>query len=326
VTPTADVVLEVRDLRTYFFTRRGVGKAVDGVSFTLRRGETLGLVGESGCGKSLTCLSLVRLHPRPASRIVGGQVLFRGEDLLAKPEREMRRYRGRHVAMVLQDPMTALNPVFTVGDQLAEPLRLHQRLRGRSLRERALEVMRLVRIPGAEARLGSYPHQFSGGMRQRTVGAIALACDPEVLIADEPTTALDVTIQAAYLALLREIQARTGLAILFVTHDFAVVARMCDRVAVMYAGRIVELGDTAAVLARPAHPYTEALLRSVPDLDAPPARLYSIEGQPPSIYESAPGCPFAPRCPHVEPRCRAEFPPARELAPGHTVSCWRHVP
>jgi oligopeptide/dipeptide ABC transporter ATP-binding protein len=185
--------------------------------------------------------------------------------------------------------------------------------------------MRLVRIPGAETRLGSYPHQFSGGMRQRTVGAIALACDPEVLLADEPTTALDVTIQAAYLALLRKIQARTGLAILFVTHDFAVVARMCDRVAVMYAGRIVELGDTAAVLARPAHPYTEALLRSVPELDAPPARLYSIEGQPPSIYEAAPGCPFAARCPHVEPRCRAEFPPPRTLAPGHTVSCWRHV-
>jgi oligopeptide/dipeptide ABC transporter ATP-binding protein len=185
--------------------------------------------------------------------------------------------------------------------------------------------MRLVRIPGAETRLGSYPHQFSGGMRQRTVGAIALACDPEVLIADEPTTALDVTIQAAYLALLREIQARTGLAILFVTHDFAVVARMCDRVAVMYAGRIVEIGDTAAVLARPAHPYTEALLRSVPELDAPPARLYSIEGQPPSIYASAPGCPFAPRCPHVEPRCRVEFPPARTPAPGQTVSCWRHV-
>ena len=242
---TGEPILEVRDLQTYFFTRRGVGKAVDGVSFTLHRGETLGLVGESGCGKSLTCLSIVRLHPRPASRIVGGQVLFRGEDLLARPEREMRRVRGRHVAMVLQDPMTALNPVFTVGDQVAEPLRLHQRLRGRTLRERVLEVMRLVRIPGAETRLGSYPHQFSGGMRQRTVGAIALACDPEVLLADEPTTALDVTIQAAYLALLREIQARTGLAILFVTHDFAVVARMCDRVAVMYAGRIVELGDTA---------------------------------------------------------------------------------
>jgi oligopeptide/dipeptide ABC transporter ATP-binding protein len=325
VSATGEVVLDVRDLRTYFYTRRGVGKAVDGVSFALREGETLGLVGESGCGKTLTCLSILRLHPRPASRIVGGQVLFRGEDLLPKPEREMRRYRGRHIAMILQDPMTALNPVFTVGNQLAEPLRLHQRLRGRTLRQRAVEALRLVRIPAAETRLGSYPHQFSGGMRQRTVGAIALSCNPEVLIADEPTTALDVTIQAAYLALLREIQARTRLAILFVTHDFAVVARMCDRVGVMYAGRLVELGETAAVLARPAHPYTEALLRSVPDLDASVARLYSIEGQPPSIYEGAPGCPFAPRCPLVEPRCRVEFPPSRSLAPGHVVSCWRHV-
>jgi oligopeptide/dipeptide ABC transporter ATP-binding protein len=320
------VVLEVRDLKTYFVTRRGVGKAVDGVSFALRQGETLGLVGESGSGKSITCLSILRLNPTPASRIVGGEVRFRGDDLLAKPAREMRRYRGRHIAMVLQDPMTALNPVFTIGNQLAEPLRLHQRLRGRALRARALEVMGLVRIPDAETRLGSYPHQFSGGMRQRTVGAIALSCHPDVLLADEPTTALDVTIQAAYLALLREIQARSRLAILFVTHDFGVVARMCDRVAVMYAGRIVELADTAALLARPAHPYTEALLRSVPDLTAPVSRLYSIDGQPPSIYESAPGCPFAPRCPAVEPRCREAFPPETRVAPGHAVSCWRHVP
>jgi oligopeptide/dipeptide ABC transporter ATP-binding protein len=323
--PPGEVVLEVRDLRTHFVTRRGVGRAVDGVSFDLHRGETLGLVGESGCGKSVTCLSIVRLHPRPAARIVGGQVRFGGVDLLALPESIMRRYRGRHLAMILQDPMTALNPVFTIGNQLAEPLRLHGGLRGRRLWQRAAEAMRLVRIPAPEARLRAYPHQLSGGMRQRAVGAIALSCEPDVLIADEPTTALDVTIQAAYLALLREIQARTGLAILFVTHDFAVVARMCDRVAVMYAGRIVELGDTATVLARPAHPYTEALLRSVPDLDAPPARLYSIEGQPPSIYAPAPGCPFAPRCPLVEPRCRVEFPPARTPAPGQTVSCWRHV-
>ena len=263
-----DVVLDVRDLRTHFFTRRGVGKAVDGVSFTLRRGETLGLVGESGCGKSMTCLSILRLHPRPASRIVGGQVLFRGEDLLQKSEPEMRRYRGRHLAMILQDPMTALNPVFTVGNQLAEPLRLHQRLRGRTLWQQAAEVMRLVRIPAPETRLGAYPHQLSGGMRQRAVGAIALSCNPDVLIADEPTTALDVTIQAAYLALLKEIQARVGLSILFVTHDFGVVARMCDRVAVMYAGKIVELADTRTLFERPAHPYTEALLHSVPDVQA----------------------------------------------------------
>jgi oligopeptide/dipeptide ABC transporter ATP-binding protein len=323
--PAGEVVLAVRDLRTHVVTRRGVGRAVDGVSFDLHRGETLGLVGESGCGKSLTCLSIVRLHPRPAARIVGGEIRFRGEDLLAKSEAQMRRYRGRHVAMILQDPMTALNPVFTVGNQLAEPLRLHAGLRGRALWQRAAEAMRLVRIPAVEARLRAYPHQMSGGMRQRAVGAIALSCEPEVLIADEPTTALDVTIQAAYLALLKEIQVRTRLAILFVTHDFGVVARMCDRVAVMYAGKIVELADTRTLFARPAHPYTEALLRSVPDVQAVPARLYAIEGQPPSIYDAPAGCPFAPRCPYVEARCREAFPPERAVAPGQTVSCWRHV-
>jgi oligopeptide/dipeptide ABC transporter ATP-binding protein len=320
-----ETLLEVRDLQTHFFTRRGVGRAVDGVSFTLRAGETLGLVGESGCGKSVACLSVIRLNPRPASRIVGGQVLFRGEDLLKKSEPEMRGYRGRHLAMVLQDPMTALNPVFTVGNQLFEPLRLHQRLRGSRLRQRATEVMRLVRIPAPETRLASYPHQFSGGMRQRTVGAIALSCEPEILIADEPTTALDVTIQAAFLDLLRDIQRRTQLAILFVTHDFGVVAQLCDRVAVMYAGKIVETADTRRLFTMPAHPYTEALLRSVPDVQEHVSRLYSIEGQPPSIYDAQPGCPFAPRCPVVEPRCREVFPPERTLGPGHAVSCWRHV-
>jgi oligopeptide/dipeptide ABC transporter ATP-binding protein len=295
------------------------------VSFTLRAGETLGLVGESGCGKSMTCLSVIRLNPRPASRIVGGQVLFRGEDLLRKSAGQMRRYRGRHIAMVLQDPMTALNPVFTIGNQLREPLRLHQRLRGTRLHQRAAEVMRLVRIAQPEQRMTSYPHQFSGGMRQRTVGAIALSCEPEILIADEPTTALDVTIQAAYLDLLRDIQHRTHLAILFVTHDFGVVAQMCDRVAVMYAGRIIEVADTRQLFDAPAHPYTEALLRSVPDVQESVARLYAIEGQPPSIYGDEPGCPFAPRCPVVEPRCRQTFPPEQVLAPGHTVSCWRHT-
>jgi oligopeptide/dipeptide ABC transporter ATP-binding protein len=323
--PPGEVILEVRDLRTHFVTRRGVGRAVDGVSFDLHRGETLGLVGESGCGKSVTCLSIVRLHPRPAARIAGGQVRFGGVDLLALPESAMRRYRGRHLAMILQDPMTALNPVFTVGNQLAEPLRLHGGLHGRRLWQRAAEAMRLVRIPAPEARLRAYPHQLSGGMRQRAVGAIALSCEPDVLIADEPTTALDVTIQAAYLALLKEIQARSRLAILFVTHDFGVVARMCDRVAVMYAGKIVELADTATLFARPAHPYTEALLRSVPDVQVAVQRLYAIEGQPPSIYGGPPGCPFAPRCLYVEPRCREAFPPERVVAPGQTVSCWRHV-
>ena len=323
---SAAPILEVNDLRTHFVTRRGIGRAVDGVSFTLAAGETLGLVGESGSGKSVACLSVIRLNPRPASRIVGGQVLFRGEDLLRKSEREMRRYRGRHIAMVLQDPMTALNPVFTIGNQLFEPLTLHQRLRGSRLRARAIEVMRLVRIPAPESRLRSYPHEFSGGMRQRTVGAIALSCQPEVLIADEPTTALDATIQAAYLDLLREIQRQTGLAILFVTHDLGIVAQMCDRVAVMYAGKIVETADTRRLFAAPAHPYTEALLRSVPDVQEDVGRLYSIEGQPPSIYDLGAGCPFAPRCPVVEARCREAFPPERALEPAHAVSCWRHIP
>jgi oligopeptide/dipeptide ABC transporter ATP-binding protein len=319
-------LLEVRDLRTHFVTRRGIGRAVDGVSFTLGAGETLGLVGESGCGKSLTCLSVMRLNPRPASRIVGGQVLFRGADLLQKSEREMRRYRGRHIAMVLQDPMTALNPVFTIGNQLFESLTLHQRLRGRRLRARAIEVMRLVRVPAPESRLRNYPHEFSGGMRQRTVGAIALACQPEILIADEPTTALDATIQAAYLDLLRDIQRQSRLAILFVTHDLGIVAQMCDRVAVMYAGKIVEIADTSRLFGAPAHPYTEALLRSVPDVQEDVGRLYSIEGHPPSIYDPGAGCPFAPRCPVVQTRCRDAFPPGRALAPTHAVSCWRHLP
>ena len=296
------------------------------MSFTLAAGETLGLVGESGCGKSVTCLSVIRLNPRPASRIVGGQVLFRGEDLLQKSEQEMRRYRGRHIAMVLQDPMTALNPVFTIGNQLFESLVLHQGLRGSGLRARAVEVLRLLRVPAPEARLRSYPHEFSGGMRQRTVGAIALSCQPEILIADEPTTALDATIQAAYLDLLRDIQRQAGLAILFVTHDLGVVAQMCDRVAVMYAGRIVETADTRRLFAEPAHPYTQALLRSVPDVQHDVDRLYSIEGQPPSISDLGAGCPFAPRCPVAEARCREAFPPERVLAPAHTVSCWRHVP
>jgi oligopeptide/dipeptide ABC transporter ATP-binding protein len=319
------LALQVRDLRTLFFTKRGVGKAVDGISFDLKRGETLGLVGESGCGKSIACLSLMRLNPKPASRIVAGQVLLNGEDLLQKPEREMRKYRGRHIAIILQDPMTALNPVFTIGHQLYEPLRIHQQLRGFRLRQRAVELLKLLRIPAPEARLSSFPHQFSGGMRQRAVGAIALSCTPQVLIADEPTTSLDVTVQAAFLELLKEIQRQSNLAILFVTHDFGVVAQMCDRVAVMYAGKIVETAETQNLFDSPAHPYTEALLNSVPDVSVEVKRLYAIVGQPPSIYNLPAGCPFAPRCPHVQDRCWQEFPPERQLADGHTVSCWRYV-
>jgi oligopeptide/dipeptide ABC transporter ATP-binding protein len=318
--------LQVRELRTYFFTRRGVGKAVDGVSFDLRRGETLGLVGESGCGKSVTALSIVGLHPRPAARIVGGEVLFAGEDLLKKSRGELRRYRGKRIAMILQDPMSALNPVFTVRDQIGEPLRLHQGLRGRRLTARAIQLLKLLRIPAAERRLRDYPHQFSGGMRQRVVGAIALSCNPEVLIADEPTTSLDVTVQASYLALLKDIQRSADLAILFITHDFGVVAKMCDRVAVMYAGKVVEQAPTWELFDHPAHPYTEALLNSVPDARRGSARLASIEGSPPSIYAPRRGCPFVPRCRDRMARCEEEFPPEREMRDGHRVSCWKHVP
>jgi oligopeptide/dipeptide ABC transporter ATP-binding protein len=321
-----DPILQVRELKTYFFTRRGLGKAVDGVSFDLRHGETVGVVGESGCGKSVMCLSIVQLNPKPASRIVGGQVIFEGDDLVQKTDKQMQAYRGRRIALILQDPMTALNPVLTIGNQLEEPLRRHRRLRGRALRERAVELLRLLRIPGAETRLRSYPHQFSGGMRQRVVGAIALSCEPAILIADEPTTALDVTIQAAYLELLKELQRVTNVAIIFVTHDFSVVARMCDRVVVMYAGKIVETADTETLFANPAHPYTAALLRSVPDLTDAIERLPAIEGQPPSIFQAAEGCPFAPRCPLVHARCLETFPPEKAVASGHTVNCWAHLP
>ena len=320
-----DPILSVRGLRVHFVTRRGTGRAVDGVSFDLRRGETMGLVGESGCGKSVTALTIVGLQPRPAARVVGGQVLFRGEDLLQKTPRQLRRYRGKHIAMVLQDPMTALNPVFTIGNQIAESLRLHQALRGAGLKRRTIDLLGRLRIPSPAERLHAYPHMFSGGMRQRIVGATALAGEPEVLIADEPTTSLDATVEAAYLALLRELQRTAGLAILYITHDLGVVARVCDRVTVMYAGRAVESAPAAQIFAQPAHPYTRALLRAVPDLRARTERLESIEGQPPSIYELPRGCPFAPRCPVALSQCEEEFPPAVEVGVSHTTSCWRHV-
>jgi oligopeptide transport system ATP-binding protein len=318
-------ILEVHDLQTHIVGRRGVGRAVDGVSFALRAGETLGLVGESGSGKSLTCLSILRLNPQPASIVVGGQVLFGGKDLLKLPEHEMRRVRGRSIAMVLQDPMTSLNPVFTIGNQIAEVLRLHQGASGSRVDDLAADMLRRLRIPDPERALRNYPHQLSGGMRQRAVGAIALAGAPEVLIADEPTTALDVTIQAAYLELLKELQRETNLAILFVTHDFNVVARICDRVAVMYAGRIVEMTDTATLFAAPRHPYTRALLASVPDVDRKRERLEPIVGQPPSVFERSLGCSFAPRCPRADARCWAKEPPEIASAPGESVRCWRYA-
>src|SRR3989441_13076708 len=271
--PEPSPLLVVDDLKTYFFTRRGITKAVNGVSFTLHAGETLALVGESGSGKSVTCLSLVRLVPEPAGRIVGGRVLFQGEDLLQKSPAEMRRVRGKQIAMVLQDPMTSLNPALTIGSQVSEVVRLHQGLRGSTLRERVLDALSRSRIPGGETRPRHYQHQLSGGMRQRVSSAIAMSCEPRLLIADEPTTALDVTIQAQYLELLKEVQRASGVAVILVTHDFGIVAANADRVAVMYAGHIVEMGGTLEVFDRPAHPYTQALLRCLPDVDLKSERL-----------------------------------------------------
>jgi oligopeptide/dipeptide ABC transporter ATP-binding protein len=322
----APVVLEVRGLRAYLHTRWGVVRAVDGVSFSLRAGETLGLVGESGCGKTMTGLSIVRLLPEPAGRIVEGQVLLDGEDLVTKSESEMRRVRGRRVSMILQDPQTSLNPVFTIGDQILEALRLHRTDGGGSLTSRAEEALRRVKVAAPEQRMRAYPHQMSGGMKQRVVGAIAVAGEPSVLIADEPTTALDVTIQLQYLALLKEIQARTGLAMLFITHDFGIVARICDRVAVMYAGRIVEMGPTRALFRAPRHPYTEALMASVPRMEGTVARLPSIEGQPPPLHNLPSGCRFADRCAYVDDRCRREYPPTMPVGPAHEAACWRIEP
>jgi len=328
MTPASDSapLLVVEDLRTHFFTRRGVTKAVDGVSFTLHAGETLALVGESGCGKSVTCLSLVRLVPEPAGRIVGGKVLFDGQDLLQKSPAEMRRVRGKQIAMVLQDPMTSLNPALTIGTQVSEVVRLHQGLRGDSLRRRVLEALGRLRISAAATRLSHYPHQFSGGMRQRVSSAIALSCAPRLLIADEPTTSLDVTIQAQYLDLLKEVQASARVAVILVTHDFGIVAAIADRVAVMYAGRIVEMGSTAQIFDRPSHPYTRALLRCLPAAGRGREPLLEIGGQAPDLARLPDGCPFVPRCPDRQPICEMQFPPAVTVAAGHQAHCWTTVP
>jgi peptide/nickel transport system ATP-binding protein len=319
----ADTLLEVRDLRTYIYTRRGVVKAVDGASFSVRRGETLGIVGESGSGKSMTCLSILRLVPEPGGRIVGGQILFDGENLLDKSPEEMRRMRGSRIAMILQDPMASLNPAMTVGEQIAETLALHRGLRGRALDERVVELLRQVRISDPERRVHAYPHQMSGGIRQRVAGAIAISCQPSLLIADEPTTSLDVTIQSQYLRLLKDIQRETNLALVFVTHDLGIVAKLCDRVAVMYAGRIVELGRTRDIFNRPRHPYAVGLLNCLPTLRRGREPLTAIEGQPPDLASVPEGCSFAPRCPIAEPRCSEMRPPLAPLDGEHLVACIR---
>jgi oligopeptide/dipeptide ABC transporter ATP-binding protein len=320
-------LLEVEDLRTWYVGAGGarVTRAVDGVGFRLAPGETLGIVGESGSGKTTLALTLLRLLP-PAARIVGGRVRFEGEDLLAKPEREMRRIRGKRIAMILQDPMASLNPLFTIGDQVAEPLRFHEGAGRKAAGRRALELLRSVRIAAPELRAREFPHQMSGGMRQRIVGAIAISCGPRLLIADEPTTSLDVTIQSQYLRLLKELQEAHRLAMIFVTHNLGIVARMCDRVAVMYAGRIVEEGPVRAIFDAPAHPYTQALLESIPRLGEARARLTAIEGQPPDLASLPPGCAFHPRCPKTFDRCRAEAPPALPAGDSRAARCWLLAP
>ena len=316
-------VLKVEDLQTYFFTRNGIVKAVDGISFELQRGETLGIVGESGSGKSMTAWSILGLVPKPAGRIVGGRILYLGENLLEKSDREMHKIRGSGICMVMQDPLTSLNPVFNIGNQILECLRMNPDLPQSSLREQATNLLARVRIPAPETRLAAFPHQMSGGMRQRVVGAIAVSRAPNLLIADEPTTSLDATIQLQYLRMLKDIQAQTGAAIIFITHDFGIVARMCDRVAVMYAGKIVEQSDVMQLFDNPAHPYTEALLQSVPDLDTNVDLLPSIEGQPPSLDNLPEGCSFAPRCPYVFEKC-SEYPPEFSIEANQVARCWRY--
>ncbi len=318
-------LLEVKNLKTHFILRRGIVKAVDDVSFSVDRGESLGIVGESGCGKTITSLSILRLVPKPGIN-VGGQILFDGVDLLTLSEKEMRGYRGKHISEILQDPLTALNPVFTIGNQVSEGIILHEHTKGQALRDRVLHLMHGLGVPAAETRVGQYPHQFSGGMRQRVVGAIAIACRPELIIADEPTTSLDVTIQMQYLNLLRDIQRQENLALIFITHDLGIVAKMCHRIAVMYAGKIIERATVKEAWDNAMHPYTKALLGSLPKIEERVDRLYSIEGQPPSLLNPPQGCLFLARCTAKDGKCTSpEFPPEVQVSDTHMVRCWRYV-
>jgi peptide/nickel transport system ATP-binding protein len=320
--PDAETLLRVDDLRTYFGQGDREFRAVDGVSFELKRGETLGIVGESGCGKSVTSLSIMGLVPNPPGRIAGGGIWYGGEDLTRKTQEEMRHIRGNKISMIFQEPMTSLNPVYTVGDQIVEGIRLHRDISAAEARLRAIEMLRLVRIPSPDKRFDDYPHQMSGGMRQRVMIAMALACEPEILIADEPTTALDVTIQAQILDLMRRIRDETGTAIMLITHSLGVIAEMADNVVVMYAGRIVERADVRTIFADPQHPYTLGLLGSIPKLAVEEERLATIPGTVPNPQAMPTGCLFNPRCPLAEDRCRAEAPPLVDLFPGHQVACW----
>jgi oligopeptide/dipeptide ABC transporter ATP-binding protein len=317
------MLLDVRNLKTYFYTATGIVRAVEGMTYTVRAGETVALVGESGCGKSVSALSVMRLVSAPAGRIVGGQVLFQGRDLLALDEESMRHIRGREIAMIFQEPMTSLNPVLSIGRQLTEPLEIHLGVSPAQARQQAADLLVTVGIPDPEHRLTQYPHQFSGGMRQRMMIAMALACNPALVLADEPTTALDVTIQAQILELMKDLSHQRGIAVVLITHNLGVVARYADRVNVMYAGKLVEQGSARDVYSNPRHPYTVGLLRSVPRLDEPrKAILRPIGGQPPDLMHLPPGCAFAPRCPYAVARCQTEVPPLMPVAADHLSACW----
>ena len=316
-------ILQVKNLQTWFWTDAGIVKAVDGVSFDLHKREMLAIVGESGSGKSVTNLAIMNLIPNPPGKIIGGEVWFGGKDVLKMDKQEIRQLRGNKISMIFQDPMTSLNPFLKISTQMIETIRLHQGLSKKDARDRAIEMLKLVGIPAAEKRVDCYPHQFSGGMRQRVMIAMGLSCDPEVLIADEPTSALDVTIQAQILDLIGDLSARLGTAVILITHSLGLVAGMCDRVCVMYAGRIVEQGGVDELFANPAHPYTRGLIKSVPRMDKKnTGRLFSISGQPPNVIDLPPCCPFYPRCSEAMPQCKTEYPTSYSLSPSHRTSCW----
>jgi peptide/nickel transport system ATP-binding protein/oligopeptide transport system ATP-binding protein len=320
---TARPLLEVHNLRTHFHTDRGLFRAVDGISFGVGRGRTVGLVGESGCGKSVTSLSVMGLVASPPGKVEADAILFEGRDILSLPASERRKLRGSRMSMIFQEPMTSLNPVHTVGQQIIEGVLEHTDLSAKAARDRAIEMLELVRIPSAASRIDDYPHQMSGGMRQRVMIAMALACDPKLLIADEPTTALDVTIQAQILELLKDLQQRLGMAVLIITHDLGVIAEVADEVVVMYAGKIIESAPVRDIFGDPQHPYTIGLLGSIPRLDGERERLSTIEGTVPSPNRQPKGCRFAPRCPFADRRCHEEPPPLRTMGADHAVACWK---
>jgi len=320
------LILDVRNLQTYFFTDEGTARAVDDVSYQIPEGEILAVVGESGCGKSVTALSIMQLIPVPPGKIMGGEIRYKGMDLLCKKDEEMRKIRGNEISMIFQEPMTSLNPVFTIGDQIMEAILLHQDVDKAQARVQAIEMLRKVGIPSPEARIDEYPHQMSGGMRQRVMIAMALSCNPSLLIADEPTTALDVTIQAQILDLIRSLQKDVGMSVLLITHDLGVVAEMADEVVVMYAGKVVESADVRTLYHKHRHPYTEGLFHSLPSIETPHDRLQAIEGNVPTPYNFPSGCRFRDRCPIAEPLCAHEIPPLLEFEENHFVACHLRKP